>query len=443
MMRGGLVAVVLLAGCQAAAPERAEVAEVPAVAPRSEWEPEARPSVTPPPLEEQAIVSWLAAHPEVVALEASTLGDGHWMTAVSTAARTTRCVLGSTADYEMHTCWSARTSEIRATRLTAEKNHLDIKLLERYTRDGGQVAARWLRFRPDLWSPAELGDAPADEQGPVRPRWYMTVDPGHVAAEPPIPRARWRNLVGIEASTVELQGAPSMKEWDIARVPTRTPGLSVIELRRRRYRDNSSLVCARWRERWRCSAVRRHGGDEVDHEVAYMTSGREGELLAVQVRAEHGGEGARPGLAGSTRLELFAGDGVAWTPVSSLLIGAMRGEVLRREESDESSARRLQIYFHTHAPRGGCIELHAPEYEHVEIAGYYYKKGDLEPGKFSRWPVADRLEAVEGELQLPRAGEVPADGSMPSWTLTGLWRLGVGGELLRVDDAAECEPVTP
>jgi len=70
--------------------------------------------------------------------------------------------------------------------------------------------------------------------------------------------------------------------------------------------------------------------------------------------------------------------------------------------------------------------------EHIELEDYFFKKRSLPGGSFSRTPVPDRLELIDGFFGGPFA-EAPTSGVMPSRTLTGLWQLDSDHTLVRVD----------
>lgn len=204
-------------------------------------------------------------------------------------------------------------------------------------------------------------------------------------------------------------------------MPAHAPGTTAIQLLHEQPDDRYGLLCVRLDEQWRCSNARGHAPlDHVDHDFVYPL----GDRLVVQRSVDENG-----GASGTTTLEILARENLLLTRVGALQIG---GILATTSPTGEYGARRAQLYTHRHSPRGSCIAIEPPEHEHLELEDYMFKKRSLPGGSFTRTPVPDRLELIDGLFGGPLAAPATS-GPLPSRTLTGLWQLDTNLTLVRVD----------
>jgi len=371
-----------------------------------------------PETAELQVLRWLAAHPEVTEITAAALPDHHWMMNVDTATSTRRCVL-ATKPTPTRACWSGRASEILVESYIPLADRTDMRLLERLVGNDGATTTRWLRFPGAVWSPAAVHEEPradsTDED--THPSWYPRPHEQTGVAQLPRADVRWMSML----LDPEQYDVAALEGWIIGPVPVHASKTTAIQLLHDRPDDRYGLLCVRLGEQWRCSDARGYGPlDRVDHDFVYPL----GDRLVIQRSVDENG-----GTSGTTTLEILARDNLLLTRVGALQIGGMTATAL---PTGNHGARRAQLYMHKHSPRGTCIAIEAPEHEHIELEDYIFKKRSLPGGSFSRTPVPDRLELVDGVFGGPST-EAPSSGVTPSRTLTGLWQLDTDHTLVRVD----------
>lgn len=361
---------------------------------------------------------WLAKHPDVTAIVATVLPDHHWMIRVDTATSTRRCV-HATKPTPTRACWSGRTSEILIESFIPLPNRTDMRLLERHVDNHGATTTRWLRFPGAVWSPAAVHEEPQADNtdDDTHPSWYPRPHEQTGVAQLPRADVRWMSM----HLDVEPLDVTALEGWQIGPVSVHAPGTTAIQLLQDRPDDRYGLLCVRLDAQWRCSNARGYGPrDRVDHDFVYPL----GDMLVVQRSVDENGS-----VSGTTTLEILTRDNLLLTRVGALQIGAMLATATL---TGEYGARRAQLYMHRHSPRGTCIAIEPPVHEHVELEDYMFKKRSLPGGQFTRTPVPDRLELIDGLFGGPLSAPATS-GPLPSRSLTGLWQLDPNHTLVRVD----------
>lgn len=406
--------------------------------------------------EARDIARWLGEHSELVAIEADPIeGFGYGAFAYATATQAVHCVEWKASPEAARRSWCWQTGrEISTLTLVrgdfASEEAGPILLGERTGTDG---VVRALRFPEGEWVVVPGAGAAPEPEDARRPIWYPVATKRRRAGKPraQVPKVGWAALTLVRDPLAP--GAIAGRK--IRPVLSLTPGLAAIEVSNGLDEDLRVVTCARWRERWACSASRESGPEFMYDRVqfAYVVGSGDEQKIALQhVTQLDGGHGEFSGASGEAWLELLTIEGRALRSIAALQIGGIEWLVLPIENRASYDARWTKRYYHPHGPRGaGCVALESPRYEQVEADGGFRTIRRLKRQRevFSLWPVPDTLTPVDGRYRMPHADDPPAslgneveemEQPLASWVLTGLWRVGADGSLTRIaaDPAASC-----